>query len=127
MTDIGWVHPIDASDQWDGFNEPGIEHFAGSPIRSLAREITQNSLDSQDNKSSAVKVVFSIKEIAVSSIPGIKELKETLALCKAASKSESRKAEQFFNDAIKEVQKRNIQVLQIYDSNTRGIKGPAKN
>jgi hypothetical protein len=29
---IGWNHPVDASDQWDGFNEPGIEHFSGSPI-----------------------------------------------------------------------------------------------
>ena len=43
---IGWTHPIDESDQWDGFNEPGIEHFSGSPIRHLAREVVQNSLDS---------------------------------------------------------------------------------
>lgn len=48
MKKIGWLHPKDASDQWDGFNEPGIEHFSGSPIRHLAREVNQNSLDSHD-------------------------------------------------------------------------------
>ena len=51
---VGWHHPVDDSDQWDGFNEPGIEHFAGSPIRHLAREVNQNSFDSGDG--SVVKV-----------------------------------------------------------------------
>ena len=45
---IGWHHPIDESDQWDGFNEPGIEHFSGSPITHLAREVNQNSVDSKN-------------------------------------------------------------------------------
>lgn len=24
---IGWHHPNDEADQWDGFNDSGIEHF----------------------------------------------------------------------------------------------------
>ncbi len=28
---IGWHHPVDESDQWDGFNEPGMAHFTGNP------------------------------------------------------------------------------------------------
>ena len=45
MAKIGFEFPRDESQQWDGFNEPGIEHFAGSPFRSLGREATQNTLD----------------------------------------------------------------------------------
>lgn len=46
---IGWLHPRDFADQWDGFNEPGVEHFSGQPIQHLAREIVQNSLDAADD------------------------------------------------------------------------------
>ena len=47
--EIGWYHPVDESNQWDGFNDPGIETFAGKPIRSLAREVIQNALDAKDS------------------------------------------------------------------------------
>src|SRR3546814_10060263 len=45
MTKVGFEFPRDESQQWDGFNEPGIEHFSGSPFRSLGREGTQNTVD----------------------------------------------------------------------------------
>jgi hypothetical protein len=28
---IGWNHPPDQSDQWDGFNDMGMAHFTGNP------------------------------------------------------------------------------------------------
>ena len=65
--DIGWHHPVDESDQWDGFNEPGIEHFAGSPIRHLAREVNQNALDAGD--ADIVDVRIRLHEVEVTSIP----------------------------------------------------------
>ena len=45
---IGFEFPRDASDQWDGFNDAGMEHFAGSPYLALGREIPQNVVDATD-------------------------------------------------------------------------------
>lgn len=125
---IGWSHPVDASDQWDGFNEPGIEHFSGSPIRHLAREVNQNSLDSHDEtKSAPVKVTLKKHMIKVSEIPDVTELKATIKLCLEGAKSESSKSLQFFEQANKELQKTKIAVLEISDFNTKGMRGPAQN
>jgi hypothetical protein len=128
MKKVGWLHPVDASDQWDGFNEPGIEHFSGSPIRHLAREVNQNSLDSQDEVTGgAVKVRIRKKQIKVAEIPNVDELKKTFTLCMEAAQNESSKARQFFEMGLKELNKSKISVLEIADSNTKGMRGPAKN
>ena len=128
MKKIGWLHPIDASDQWDGFNEAGIEHFSGNPIRHVAREVNQNSLDSRDETTQKpVRVCLRKHLIKVSDIPNVKELRATFALCLEASQSESAKAKQFFVSGLKELSKTTISVLEISDFNTKGIKGPAKN
>lgn len=124
-TDIGWHHPVDESDQWDGFNEPGIEHFAGSPIRHLAREVNQNSVDA--GETDMVEVKIRLHEVDVLSIPHLEQLKENLRSCHAASLKESKKAEIFFDSALVELNKKKIQVLEISDYNTRGMKGPSAN
>ena len=128
MKTVGWLHPVDASDQWDGFNEPGIEHFSGSPIRHLAREVNQNSLDSHDEEKAApVRVTLKKHTIKVADIPNVDELKATFKLCAKAAKSESAKSLQFFEQAVKELAKTKISVLEISDFNTKGMRGPAKN
>jgi len=123
---IGWHHPIDQSDQWDGFNEPGIEHFAGSPVMHLAREVNQNSFDSALD-GSTVKVSMKLIQVETSSIPHLDELRKTMELCKDASQKESPKAVQFFDTAIHELGKSKISVLEISDYQTRGMRGPASN
>ena len=59
---IGWSFRIDDSDEWDGFNHSGIEHFAGNPLFSVGREICQNSCDASTNKDT-VHVIIKIHEI----------------------------------------------------------------
>ena len=66
---FGWAHSSDDSDQWDGFNEAGIEHFLGNPIFHLAKEINQNALDAAED--GLVKVSFMFKEIDIDSIPNL--------------------------------------------------------
>jgi hypothetical protein len=122
---IGWHHPVDESDQWDGFNEPGIEHFTGSPIQHLAREVNQNALDAGDND--IVEVRIQLHEVEVSSIPHLAELKANIVSCHEASQQESKKAEIFFKAAQAELNKHNISVLEISDYHTRGMKGPSEN
>ncbi len=122
---IGWHHPVDESDQWDGFNEPGIEFFTGSPIQHLAREVNQNSLDAGDND--MVEVRIQLHEVEVSSIPHLAELKANIISCHEASRQESKKAEIFFKATEAELNKHKISVLEISDYHTRGMKGPSEN
>lgn len=56
--ELRWVFPVDNADQWDGFNESGINTFSGSPITHLAREVIQNSIDA--GTEGAVKVSFNL-------------------------------------------------------------------
>lgn len=125
--EIGWNHPVDTANQWDGFNHSGMQHFAGNPIRSLAREIIQNSLDARKTESEPVVVKVKIKDIPVSSIPNLEELKATISLCDKVSSKEGRKAEIFFREAKKQLGKKNVQILEISDHNTHGMKGPSDN
>jgi hypothetical protein len=123
---IGWHHPTDESDQWDGFNEPGIEHFAGSPVRHLAREIHQNACDASSG-TGTVTVKIHLRKVMTSEIPNIDELKANFQSCLDASRNESKKAEAFFENAIKELDSEKIEVLEISDYNTLGMKGPSTN
>ena len=122
---IGWMHTTDESDQWDGFNDSGIEHFRGKPIFHLAREINQNALDAAED--GLVKVDFRIRKIETNLVPNLNEFKETIECCQLASKNESPRAELFFEHATGILNKKHLSVLEISDSNTKGIKGPAIN
>ncbi len=122
---IGWYHPTDESDQWDGFNDPGIETFAGTPIRSLAREVNQNALDAGEKK--PVKVEIKLHQVDTSSIPNLHELKANLKACYEASKKESKKAETFLKTALAEIDKKTIKILEVSDYNTTGMRGPSRN
>jgi hypothetical protein len=123
--EFGWNHPVDESDQWDGFNEPGIEHFSGSPIPHLAREVNQNSFDS--GIGGTVRVEIKHRMVDTNQIPDLVELKKTIDLCAIAAMNESTKARQFFELAISELKKSKISVLEISDYHTKGMAGPSKN
>jgi hypothetical protein len=122
---LGWNHPVDESDQWDGFNEPGIEHFSGSPIPHLAREVNQNSFDSGNGNT--VRVTIRQRSVETNEIPNLEELRRTVDLCRAAAAGESAKARQFFETAAADLKKNKISILEISDFNTRGMAGPSHN
>lgn len=125
MSDLGWNHPIDESDQWDGFNEGNIEHFRGRPLMHLAREAIQNALDAK--KTDCVKVEICLHKVDTYSVPDIEELRRNLKLCYEASQLESDKANIFFNNAVEELGNNQINVLEISDYNTIGMIGPSEN
>lgn len=122
---IGWLHPKDFADQWDGFNEPGVEHFSGHPIQHLAREIVQNSLDAAED--GLVEVRFKNIQVKASEIPGVESLGENLQLCRVAAEGESKKAQAFFDEALSLLSQEKISVLQVSDHSTRGMVGPSEN
>ena len=62
--DIGWHFPPTNGGRVDGFNDPGIAHFKGSPYSSLARETIQNSLDARATSDQPVHVSFEMIELS---------------------------------------------------------------
>lgn len=124
---IGWLHPTDESNQWDGFNEPGIEHFRGSPVKHLAREVIQNALDASCDADKAVAVRIKLIKVSTELIPNIDEFRENVNHCLLGASKESPKADAFFKIAMEELQKKEISVLEISDFNTLGMRGPSEN
>ena len=116
---VGWEFPIDGGDQWQGFNDPGIEHFRGNPFGSLARELIQNSLDAASG--SPVIVSFELKEIASADIPNISQLRNAVQRCATAEGNEGKKAKDFFTTAQKLLAAKKLPVLTITETNTTGI------
>lgn len=121
---IGFEFPVDPTDQWDGFNNAGIEHFTGLPFAGLGREVTQNVLDALDQE--PARMVVQLINVVTASIPNVDELRASLEACKAAPK-ESDKSEIFFNEALQLPEQPKIPVLQVADYNTTGVIGPCVN
>ena len=126
MKGVGLEFPEDLSDQWDGFNDPGIEHFAGNRLQHLGREVTQNTIDAK--AALPARITFKQVKVPTKSIPGIEELVASIEQCAAAAaQDDSEKASGFFADARKMLAAKDIGILQIRDSNTTGLTGPCEN
>jgi hypothetical protein len=122
---VGWQSPENSAGEWLGFNESGIEHFNGDPYSAIAREVTQNTNDARlDGRPAFLR--FAYVEITPAQFPDVDEFKSILVKCAAAAKSESAKAEKFFDVALDLISKPKIPVLAISDRNTTGMEGPCK-
>lgn len=127
MGSTGFHFPIDESEQWDGFNDPGMEHFAGDPFINLGRETTQNSMDAPISPSDPVKVRFSRILVPVSDIPDVAELSRAIDFCSEAATEEGPKARLFFDEAKALLKKKSVAVLKVEDFHTKGLTGPCTN
>ena len=123
--DVGFEFPSDQAGQWNGFNDSGIEHFSGSPYEHLGREVPQNTIDARAGQTARLRI--ELITVRTASIPGAKELKDAIARCSAGAPDESTKAEAFFKNARKLLEKDTVKVLQIADYNTTGVVGPCVN
>lgn len=117
-----WSFPSNNYGQINGIADPGIETFQGHPLRSLAREICQNSLDAA-LKGTAI-VEFSCFEIEADQLPGIGELRTA---CDSALRywesNKNDRAKEFFDKALATLNKKKIPILRISDYNTSGLQG----
>ena len=119
-----WSFPSRGYGDLEGFSNPGLEFFKGAPIRAMAREVCQNSLDAKRDNNAPVRVEFERYFKKVSDFPGILELRQTLDRCYDFWKTQGdERTISFIKDAIKIVNDNNIFVLRIGDYNTTGLKG----
>lgn len=123
---IGWHFPESGGGVYDGFNDSGIETFAGNRFQSLAREVLQNSLDAKDAKAGDGKVTveFDVFRIAGDDFPGRETLIGAVQNCsKSPAVRDNSKASSFFKRAEKILKGASIRCLRIRDIGTTGLRG----
>lgn len=119
----GWHFPPNGGDS-DGFNDSGIETYAGKPFMSLAREVLQNSLDAKADKQGKVVVTFEKMDIPVEDLPDRDGLHRVFSLCKKqAAKDKDESALAFFTRGVRTLEKGKVSCLKIDDYNTTGLRG----
>ncbi len=122
---IGWSFPSRNNGDIEGFSNPALEWFKGSPIRALAREICQNSLDAQYDEELPVKIEFKKEYISSSVFPGMKGLTDVLLKCRSYwPKEGNEKTHAFIEKALSDLRQEKICVLRVSDFNTKGLAGP---
>ncbi|MBS5958727.1 MAG: hypothetical protein KIC73_17680, partial [Clostridiales bacterium] len=119
---IQWRFPSNDHGENKGINDSGVATFRGTPLKSLAREICQNSLDAA--KETPVRVDFNVFTIPTETVPGIEALRDAFQRCldfwgmqKAITTKE------FFGNAIEVAKNESCSFLRISDFNTIGLTG----
>lgn len=121
---IGWSFPSRNNGDIEGFSNPALEWFKGSPLRALAREICQNSLDAQYDEEKPVIIEFKKDFVAPGAFPGMDGLQNVLLKCRDFwPKEGNEKTHSFLDNALKDIRQSKICVLRISDFNTKGLEG----
>ena len=117
-----WRFPSNDHGETKGINDSGVAQFRGTPLRSLAREICQNSLDAARKKT--VTVEFNAFEIPTAQLPGCEALKDTFARCADFwGQQKAVTTRNFFNNAYDKISAEKVYVLRISDFCTSGLTG----
>ncbi len=119
-----WRFPTNDYGQIYGISDSGVETFKGTPMKSLAREICQNSLDANLHNGNPTRIEFSVFEIPSKKIPGYDDLLDAMKRALDFwSKQKSDKAKTFFARALTTIKAPTIKCLRISDFNTTGLIG----
>jgi len=122
---IEWRFPSNDYGENKGINDSGVAIFRGTPLKSLAREICQNSLDAAAKERTIVQ--FNAFKIKSSEIPGRDVLEDTFNRCLSFWSSQKAKTtKEFFTAALECIQKDECNFLRISDFNTTGLTGSRK-
>ena len=120
-----WNFPTNNYSEIIGIAGSGVETFKGTPIKSLAREICQNSLDAALENNEPTRIEFRAFDLDPRQIPDYNGLKDALerALVFWSQQKHSNTAKSFFKQALTVMQKPKITCLRISDFNTSGLIG----
>ena len=122
-----WNFPSNNYGQILGISDSGVETFKGTPIKSLAREICQNSLDAHRDNGEPTIVEFKSFDIKTEDIPDVNALTDAFKRSlEFWSGQHSNKAKKFFKTALDVSKSQVIPCLRISDFNTTGLTGSRK-
>ena len=120
--EVGWHFPPTNGGRVDGFNDPGVAHFNGAPLASLARETLQNSLDATTGAGLPVHVTFELVDLDPKSIDG-DDIRRTIKAClQTAEQNEDSTACSALELALKNIQLKKIPCLRVFDRQTTGLR-----
>jgi len=123
---LGWGFQSVIGGKVYGINESGMEIFKGTPFKSLAREICQNSLDAVNDKTMPVEVDFQIFDMPISGFPDKAGYREALDLIEIFYRNnQNRKVKGFVKRAKEILTGNSIRCLRVSDTNTVGLIGSA--
>ena len=120
MTNIGWNFPPTGGGRVDGYNDPGMAHFDGSPLASLARETIQNSLDARHL--GMVQVSFELARIDDPDEIGQNQLAFAVKQC-LDEVGEDVKAQSELTKAAEALSGDSLTFLRVRDYQTTGLHG----
>lgn len=108
----------------EGLGDAGIETFRDDPYASCARESGQNSRDAAVKF--PVRMTFDVLTVAATDLPFHGELRSAVQACldEAEGDEDQEKEQEFFRQASELMGRPELNVLQISDYSTRGLKGP---
>lgn len=118
-----WFFPTRGYGKTEGFANANLEMFKGKPIRSMAREVCQNSLDAKKDNDKPVRIEFENHFIKTTDFPGTSGLRDVLKKCQVFWNDGDEKTRAFISDALKAISAPKMFVLRISDYNTTGLKG----
>lgn len=123
---IEWNFPHNGYGQVRGVSDAGIETFTGTEIRSLAREICQNSLDAAiEDINATVRVEFERYMIDSLEIPGYDQFASKIKKANEYwSQKNSEKTINVLKKALKSINASTTFILRISDYNTTGLNHP---
>lgn len=118
-----WSFPSNNNTDTIGISNSGVETFQGTPLKSLAREICQNSLDAAV-QGKVVEVEFKSFDIEIDDFPDADSLNDAFrASFEFWSIQSNKKAQDIFERSIKTMEIGTIPFLRISDFNTTGLTG----
>lgn len=127
MGKIGFEFPVDEAGTWNGISDPSMEHFTGSRLQHLGREVPQNTLDARLDPKLPARIAVSVRKIETSKLPGIEDLRLAVKRCQRSEVNVADdKGRKFLEAAEKLFSGRDLNVLQIRDFNTTGVQGPCE-
>lgn len=121
MSDIGWKLPSTNGGEEDGLNDSGISYFQANPVKSLTREVIQDSLDARENTDKPAIVEFKRKDLDREAIPGIVDLSNIFETATQFYKESFNDTYHFFQKGYDTLQNKTVSVLAIRDRNTTGL------
>jgi hypothetical protein len=114
-----WIFAPSGGGETVGFNDAGINTFKASRIRSVAREVTQNSLDASVQK--PVKLRVEPFTLSKTQAPEFFTLLTHIHAC--ASIAPEGEPKKFFAQAKELLESENVSGLLFHDTNTSGLTG----
>lgn len=123
---MDWSFPSNNFGDVNGIGHSGIETFQGTPLKSLAREICQNSLDAAI-PGKVARVEFIPFQIKAKNFPGIHSLKDAFEKSKLFWGSQKgKKTKEILEKGLQDLSSESVSFLRVSDFNTSGLLGSKK-